>query len=96
MYQQNLLDHFWKRWKRDYLLNLRSANLCFPVSDVVPFKVDDIVLIGDERFPRNIWTIARVNQVFYGRDGKIRSCQVKTPTGNIRRPVQLLYNLELN
>nr|CAI5839886.1 unnamed protein product [Callosobruchus analis] len=43
-----------------------------------------------------MWKMVRVTQVFQGRDGKIRACEVKTADGMIlRRPIQLLYPLEI-
>lgn len=97
-YRQKLLNQFWKRWTKEYLLNLRSANCSSssPGKPLTPFKVDDVVLIGGEPCPRNMWRLGRVQSVFPGRDGKIRSCMVKTMAGTIRRPIQLLYPLELN
>ncbi|GFR03274.1 integrase catalytic domain-containing protein [Trichonephila clavata] len=59
------------------------------------FKVDDVVLIHDDRFPRNLWSMGKIIGTYTGRDGKIRSCLVKTKNNAIRRPVQLLYNLEV-
>ncbi|GFQ69373.1 integrase catalytic domain-containing protein [Trichonephila clavata] len=59
------------------------------------FKVDDVVLIHDDRFPRNLWSMGKIIETYTGRDGKIRSCLVKTKNNAIRRPVQLLYNLEV-
>ncbi|GFT22668.1 hypothetical protein NPIL_81971 [Nephila pilipes] len=34
--------------------------------------------------------------LYPGRDGNIRSLLIKTSKGNIRRSVQLVYNLEIN
>ncbi|GBM27643.1 hypothetical protein AVEN_49949-1 [Araneus ventricosus] len=60
------------------------------------FKVNDIVLINDDKLPRHFWKLGRVVAVFPGRDGKVRSCRVKTNIFVIKRPVQLLYNIEID
>ncbi|GFR06637.1 integrase catalytic domain-containing protein [Trichonephila clavata] len=94
-HQQNLLNQFWNRWRKHYLLSLRSMNICPPSKVTCQFKVDDVVLIHDDRFPRNLWSMGKIIETYTGRDGKIRSCLVKTKNNAIRRPVQLLYNLEV-
>ena len=44
-----------------------------------------------------MWKMVRITQTFQGRDGKIRACEIKTSEGTtLRRPIQLLYPLELH
>ena len=93
-YRQRLLSDFWIRWKREYLLELRSAHTR-NTPRPTPLKEGDLVLIGDDKMPRQIWKTAMVKELFMGRDGLVRSCAVRTPDRTIlRRPVQLLYPLE--
>lgn len=94
-YRQRLQNAFWTRWKREYLLELRSAHTT-KNSHSTPLKQGDLVLIGEERTPRQIWKTGIVQELFPGRDGLVRSCAVRTSDRSIlRRPVQLLYPLEL-
>ncbi|KAE8287221.1 hypothetical protein D5F01_LYC15190 [Larimichthys crocea] len=94
-YRQRLLTDFWTRWKREYLLELRSAHTS-KNSHSTPLKEGDLVLIGEDRTPRQIWKTGIVKELFPGRDGLVRACAVRTSDGTIlRRPVQLLYPLEL-
>ncbi|GBM03662.1 hypothetical protein AVEN_134896-1 [Araneus ventricosus] len=95
-YQQTLMNHFWNRWRKEYLLNLRSAYISTQPGKIISFKVNDIVLINDERYPRNMWMMGRILELCPGRDGKVRSLLIKTPKGNIKRSVQLVSNLEIN
>ncbi|XP_035226631.1 uncharacterized protein LOC118198964, partial [Stegodyphus dumicola] len=95
-HQQTLLNHFWNRWRKDYLLSLRSVNLCPPTKVSGQFNVNDVVLVHDDRLPRNLWTLGKIIETYPGRDGQVRSCLIKTQTGNLKRPVQLLYNLEVH
>ncbi|XP_064482953.1 uncharacterized protein LOC135395790 [Ornithodoros turicata] len=94
VHQQKIADHFWKRWHKDYLWELRSAH----VSRTTPshsMKEGDLVLVHEERTPRQVWKTARIVKFHRGRDGENRSCSVKLPSGNItRRPVQQLYPFE--
>ncbi|XP_064470123.1 uncharacterized protein LOC135384870 [Ornithodoros turicata] len=95
-HKQKIADMFWRRWKQEYLLELRSAHQtnateCFP-----KLSEGDVVLLHDHKTPRHIWKLARVNEVHPGRDGNVRSCTVRLPNETItRRPVQLLYPLEM-
>ncbi|CAI5682672.1 unnamed protein product [Oreochromis niloticus] len=94
-YRQKLMTNFWNTWRRDYLLELRSAHRC-DASKPTPLKLGDVVLIGHDNLPRQVWKLGRIEEMFPGRDGLVRSCLVRTTTGTLlRRPIQLLYNLEL-
>ena len=55
------------------------------------------MLLYDEALPRSFWKLARVLELITGRDG---NAVVKAPTKNggtttLRRPLQLLYPLEI-
>ena len=55
----------------------------------------DVVLIQDEAFPRFQWPLGIIQQVYPGRDGRIRSAQVKTANGVLVRPIQRIHQLEI-
>ena len=95
-YRQTLLTSFWNSWKKDYLMDLKSAHRCeTPVPTVL--KVGEVVLIGDDNLPRQTWKMARITELFPGRDGLYCSCMVRTTTGSLlKRPVQLIYPLEIS
>ncbi|GFQ73433.1 integrase catalytic domain-containing protein [Trichonephila clavata] len=48
-----------------------------------------------KRSSRQLWRLGKNIEIHKGRDGKVRSATLKTSTGVIKRPVQLLYNLEI-
>ncbi|GFS73544.1 DUF1758 domain-containing protein [Trichonephila clavipes] len=50
---------------------------------------------GEEKVPQQLWRLGRIIEIHKGRDGKVRSATIKTSTGIMKRPVQLLYNLEI-
>lgn len=95
IYRQKLLDVLWKRWRKEYLLLLRNANCVTPINVKHTFQKDDVVLVSEDKMPRHMWKIARVIEVHPGRDGKVRSCTLKTANSVIKRPVQLLYHFEI-
>ena len=96
-YRQRLINTYWTRWKKEYLLELRSAHCSSHVKRCTELKLGDVILVNEDKLPKHLWKMGRIKEVYIGRDGKVRSCLVMLPSRNlIRRPVQLLYPLELN
>ncbi|XP_058817217.1 uncharacterized protein LOC131680521 [Topomyia yanbarensis] len=87
------LDHFWRRWIREYLPTLTRRTKWFGDSRAVQ-KGDLVVVIDDTK--RNGWIRGKVLEVIPGRDGRIRQAVVQTSTGAFRRPVSKLAILEVN
>ncbi|KAF8781929.1 hypothetical protein HNY73_012271 [Argiope bruennichi] len=80
-----------------HLLMGRRVNSLPPVRLTIDTNLSDRKTLI-KRFnyrKRHLWKLGKVVAVFLGRDGKVRSCQVKKNTSVIKRPVQLLYNLEM-
>lgn len=94
-HRQLLLEHFWKRFYKEYILELRTAIYSKNPKMSPVFKVNDVVLIREDKIKRCNWKTGRIRKLFPGRDGKVRSCEVQLPNGVIKRPVDRLYNLEV-
>lgn len=58
-------------------------------------RVGEIVLIGDDNRKRLDWPLGKVLNVYTGKDGHCRVVRVKTQNGELVRPVQRIYPLEL-
>ena len=59
-YLAKLLGHFWKRWQKEYLLNLReSHNLAVKKNKLPRICVGDVVSVEDEdrKLPRSQWRL---------------------------------------
>ena len=100
-----VLEHFWKRWKREYLLELRESHRhsnCPPKkSHCSQIAVGDMVLIHEDSKPRGFWKLAKVESLTTGADGLTRGGVVKVASSVnrptvLRRPLQLLYPLEVH
>jgi hypothetical protein len=90
---QRLADEFWSRWVREYLPTLtRRAKW---LEEGNQLEVGDVVVIVDDQAPRNKWKLGRVVSVFPGKDGRIRSAEVRTATGTYRRPTVKLAPLDV-
>ncbi|XP_064479221.1 uncharacterized protein LOC135392441 [Ornithodoros turicata] len=93
--REQLLNSFWTRWRKDYLLQLRSHHTA-KRGNAVTLKPGDLVLLMQDRLPRHLWKMCRVDTIIPSADGKVRACTVRLPDGTLlRRPVQLLCPLEI-
>lgn len=97
IYQVRLLKQLWVRWKNQYLLNLRNANHLKTPQVHENLKVGDVVLLEGSEKSKMLWDLAVIKEIIKGRDGNVRAAIIKTAkANNLRRPIQLLYPLELN
>ncbi|XP_075990123.1 uncharacterized protein LOC142985761 [Anticarsia gemmatalis] len=85
---QALVDHYWKRWIREYLPTLVPRGE--PQNTARPIQVGDVVIVADHTLSRNTWPIGMVEKTHPGPDGGTRVVEVRTKTGVFRRPVSKL------
>ena len=99
-----VLNHFWKRWRTEYLSSLREIHACtskrLPGDDSSRISVGEMVIVKDEHLPRGLWKLGLVQEVMRGRDGQTRAAIVKVASRDrqhsiLKRPIQLLYPLEI-
>ena len=81
-YAQTLIQQFWNRFRREYLQTLMRR------AKGRQFKVGDIVLVVDTNVARGQWNLARVMEVYPGRDGVERNVKLRTKSGEYKRAVQ--------
>lgn len=62
-YRRRLLTSFWNRWRKDYLMDLKSAHKCETPTPTV-LKVGDVVLIGEDNILRQSWKLGRITELF--------------------------------
>ncbi len=85
---QYLADVFWKRWTHEYLPELQKRQKWLKPQRNI--QVGDIVLVIDDRAPRNSWLMGRVLKCYEDKKGLVRSVQLKTKTATLDRPVSKL------
>jgi hypothetical protein len=90
---QNLLDHFWTRWVKEYLPNISRRSKWF--DDTKPIQPGDLVVIAEDGAKRNSWVRGKVVRVHPGKDGRIRVADVQTSSKVLKRPVSSLAVLEV-
>lgn len=91
--RERILQIFWRRWREEYLLYLRTAvrrqgdggaTLC----------VGDIVIIKEDSTARAFWKLGRIEEVLASRDGVPRAYKVHLGNGVfVDRPDRLLAKL---
>ena len=94
-YIEQVLNHFWGRWRREYLSNLRESQQQNSRQRSTKAKVGDIIIIYDEKEHRHLWRVGKIERLIISNDGQIRGAEVKVAKTNviIRRPVNRLYPL---
>ena len=102
-YLSKLLEHFWRRWQKEYLLGLREQHRLSPRRNMgdLEITVGDVVIIHEECLPRSRWRLGRIISLIKGKDGHVRGARVTVITkqgkiSEIERPLQKLYPLELS
>ena len=67
-----VLEHFWKRWRKEYLQDLRDchrySNQLQSSGDI---KVGDVVVVHSDKHPRTFWKTGVIEEVLSGRDGLV-------------------------
>ncbi|XP_064469621.1 uncharacterized protein LOC135384345 [Ornithodoros turicata] len=85
---------FWKRWRYEYLLQLRSAHVTASPTQS-RFKKGDVVVLQEDNVRPPFWKLGRIAKLIRGRDGLVRACSVRLASGTtVTRPVQRLCRLE--
>ena len=96
-YVSRVFQHYWQRWKKEYLVSLREYHQIREGTES-EIGVGHVVLIENElKKNRLSWKLGRVVELITGKDAHVRGARVKMANGNIiERPVQRLYPLEMS
>lgn len=80
---EQLRQHFWARWSKEYVSELQVRTKWRTHHDVL--KLDTLVLVKEDNLPPLKWKLGRIVAVFPGADGVNRVADIKTATGTVRR-----------
>lgn len=101
----NILNHFWRRWRTEYLSTLREVHAHIMKKQNAdgssPISEGDVVIVKDDHLPHGQWKLAVVQETLKGRDGLTRAAVVRVTASDrqhstLKRPIQLLYPLEVH
>ena len=80
-YLQTLLSQFWSCWRREYLSGQHEAHShvarSYKSTGERFIKQDDIVLISEDRLPRNTWRVGKVESLIENKDGCVRGANIE-------------------
>ncbi|KFM59784.1 hypothetical protein X975_08509, partial [Stegodyphus mimosarum] len=89
-HRQKLFNDLRHRFRKEYLgLLVQNKIQKGPSSEL---RLGEIVLIGDDVKKRMHWPLARVVRLIPGKDGKVRTVELKTQAGVLLRPIQQEWN----
>lgn len=91
--RQSIIKHIWERWQNEFLTSLQERKKWRRERENI--KIGQLVLLKSENHPPAHWSLARVIQVFPGKDGLIRNVKVKTANSELLRAVQKVCILPL-
>ena len=71
---QKPLDHYWRRWKNEYLLELRESHRqrSSTRSNKESINPIDIVIVHDKNRARGLWRLSKVMTMVRGKDSNVR------------------------
>ena len=75
-YLTNRLSHFWNRWRKDYVTDLREYHKESSNKSVCVAK-GDLVLIHEDNVKRGLWKMGVIEELITGKDGKTRGVTVR-------------------
>lgn len=90
---QRLADMFWSLWVKSYLPSLTLRSKWHKIGRKL--AIGDLVLMADSNQPRNSWPKGLIVQTYPGKDGEVRAVDIRTSSGNFKRPVHKVCLLEV-
>ena len=96
---QTVLEHFWRRWRNEYVLELREQHKAINHSINNVCEKDDVVLIHEDKVPRATFKVGIVESFKPSRDNQKRVALVRYinsdgKVSKIYRPINKLYPVE--
>lgn len=96
------IEHFAKRWKTEYLMNLQSRNKWkrkhknVEVGEMVIIRHDELPIIRHDELPPQKWLLGRITEVFPDEEGLVRRVMVKTENSTLMRPIHKICVLPMD
>jgi hypothetical protein len=95
-YLRRCKQTLWERWSREYVRGLREHHRQTGKKNAKHPEIGEVVIVREEKKPRNTWRTAIVTRLIVVNDGMVRGAVVRTSKGTLERAVQHLFPLELS
>lgn len=80
---EQIRQHFWKRWSKEYVSELQSRTKWHQQKGYL--KENMLVLIKDDNLPPLKWSLGRIIKTYPGKDGVARVADIRKADGIVRR-----------
>lgn len=80
---QQLQQHFWQRWSKEYVSELQNRTKWR--ANQQGLKIGSLVIIKEDNVPPLRWQLGRIISLYPGPDGIARVASVKTTRGVVKR-----------
>lgn len=90
---QQMHQHFWQRWSKEYLHELQQRRKWS--GETTKVDLGNLVLLIEDNQPPLRWKIGRITHLHPGADGIVRVVTVKTATSEVKRAIQKLCVLPI-
>lgn len=91
---QKMVHDFWNIWSTEYLSRLQQRPKW--VNKHRNIKINELVLIKDNRLPPSKWLLGRITAVHPGKDAQVRVVSVQCGGSIIKRPITKISPLPIN
>ena len=91
-YVNSVQQHYWHRWSKEYVVNMRELHKSNNTQNQRIVNPGEVVLVHDEKTPRQSWKIGRIIETQTSVDGGVREVKVavvnkKGRLYNLNRPI---------
>lgn len=90
---QQIVQKLWVVWNQEYLNTLRQRKTWRDPKENI--QIDDVVVIKDSNVQPASWLLARVLEVFPGKDQLVRVVLLKTKNTTLKRPISKICKLPI-
>ncbi|XP_077266386.1 uncharacterized protein LOC143899738 [Temnothorax americanus] len=90
---QQLRQHFWRRWSREYLHQCQQRNKWH--TQDASIHIGQMVILKEDNTPPLSWPLGRIQELHIGGDGIARVATIRTMNGSYKRPITRLCLLPI-
>ena len=85
------VEHIWKRWMKEIVPQLNRRRKWKTEEKIL--KVGDVVVVITPETTRGLWPLGKVEEIFPGKDGKVRVIRIHLAGKTYIRPIHRLCKL---
>lgn len=91
---EQLRQHFWQRWSKEYVSELQKRTKWFDNKSHI--SLNKLVIVKDDHQPPLNWKLGKIIGLYPGKDGVPRVADIRTASGVIRRALTKICPLPIS